>query len=197
MKESGEFRLSAERARVWDALNDPQTLQRCIPGCQSVEKISDTELKATIKSKVGPISATFTCNVRLSDLDPPNSYRISGQGSGGAAGFAKGGASLKLVPDGTGTKLLYDADASVGGKLAQIGARLIDGTAKKFTDEFFQNLAKEVDGPQVVQSPAAAPPPLAQNPSAPAAASRSARWTIGLVALAIAIMLLVAYFLSR
>jgi len=195
MKESGEFRLNACQAKVWDALNDPVTLQKCIPGCENIEKVSDTELKATIKSKVGPISATFGCSVRLSDLDPPNSYRISGQGSGGAAGFAKGGASLKLVPDGAGTKLLYDVEASVGGKLAQVGARLIDGTAKKFADDFFRNLAKAVDGPQGAQPPTAVPPMSAPGTSARAAGR--VRRIIGFVALAIVVLLLVTYFLSR
>jgi len=197
MKQSGEFRLSASQANVWDAINDPETLQRCIPGCESVEKISNVELKATIKSRVGPISATFKCDVRLSDLDPPNSYRISGQGSGGAAGFAKGGANLKLAADGTGTKLLYDVDASVGGKLAQIGTRLIDGTARKFADEFFQNLAKAVDGAPAAQAPATAPAPSEPATTAPASQPKRVRWAIGFVVLAIAIGLVVVYLLSR
>jgi len=192
MKESGEFRLRASQARVWDALNDPELLQRCIPGCESVERISAVELKATIRSKVGPISATFRCDVRLSDLDPPNSYRISGQGSGGAAGFAKGGASLKLVPDGTNTQVLYDVDASVGGKLAQIGARLIDATAKKFADEFFRNLANAVDGAQTPQST----PPVAET-TPPVSARGGARRAIALAVLATAIIALAAYLLTR
>ena len=144
MEMTGEYKIAAPRSKVWEALNDPETLAKCIPGCQELNKDSDTELSATVKSKVGPVSATFTGKVTISDIDPPNGYRISGEGSGGVAGFAKGGAEVKLADDGDDTVLTYVADAQVGGKLAQIGSRLIDSTAKKMAKEFFGKFAEEV-----------------------------------------------------
>jgi uncharacterized protein len=144
---SGEVVLPADKATVWARLNDAETLKASIPGCESLEKLSDTELQAVAKVKVGPVSARFKGKVNLSDLDPPNSYRISGQGDGGIAGFAKGGANVKLADEaGGGTRLAYDVDAQVGGKIAQLGGRLIDSTAKKLADEFFANFAKALGG---------------------------------------------------
>jgi uncharacterized protein len=144
---SGEVVLPADKATVWARLNDAATLKDSIPGCESLEKLSDTELQAAVKVKIGPVSARFKGKVNLSDLDPPNSYRISGQGDGGIAGFAKGGANVQLAEaDGGGTKLHYDVDAQVGGKIAQLGGRLIDSTAKKLADEFFANFAKALGG---------------------------------------------------
>ena len=145
MEMTGQYRIPAPRAKVWAALNDPVVLRECIPGCQSLDKLSDTEMAATVKSKVGPVSATFLGQVTLSNVDPPNSYTISGEGKGGVAGFAKGGADVKLADDGDGMTLLsYTAKAQVGGKLAQIGARLIDATAKQMADQFFGAFAKKV-----------------------------------------------------
>ena len=144
MEMKGEYNIPAPREKVWDALNDPEILAKCIPGCQELNKDSDTELSATVKSKVGPVSATFKGKVTLSEIDPPNGYRISGEGSGGVAGFAKGGAEVKLADEGDDTILTYVADAQVGGKLAQIGSRLIDSTAKKMANEFFGKFAEEV-----------------------------------------------------
>jgi carbon monoxide dehydrogenase subunit G len=139
----GEVVLPADRATVWARLNDAETLKASIPGCESLDKLSDTELQAVAKIRIGPVSARFKGKVNLSDLDPPNSYRISGQGDGGIAGFAKGGANVKLSDaDGGGTKISYDVDAQIGGKIAQLGGRLIDSTAKKLADEFFANFAK-------------------------------------------------------
>ncbi len=146
MKMSGNVTIPASQDKVWAALNDPRVLESCIPGCEGIEQVSPTELRATVKAKVGPVSATFKGQVTLSDLDPPNGYRISGEGTGGAAGFAKGGASVKLSASGSDTVLSYEVDANVGGKLAQIGQRLIDGTAKKMADEFFQAFAAKVGG---------------------------------------------------
>ena len=144
---SGEVVLPADKATVWARLNDAETLKASIPGCESLEKLSDTELQAVAKVKVGPVSARFKGKVNLSDLDPPNSYRISGQGDGGIAGFAKGGANVKLADEaGGGTRLAYAVDAQVGGKIAQLGGRLIDSTAKKLADEFFANFAKALGG---------------------------------------------------
>ncbi len=147
MKMSGEYTLNAGREAVWQALNDPEVLKACIPGCESIEMIGENEMEAVAVAKVGPVKAKFKGKVQLSDLDPPNSYTISGEGSGGAAGFAKGGAKVALSDaDGGGTVLAYDVDATVGGKLAQIGQRLVDGAAKKMADQFFQAFAEAVGG---------------------------------------------------
>lgn len=141
---NGEVVLPADKATVWAALNDPETLKNSIPGCQSLEKTSDTSFSATAKIKIGPVGATFKGKVNLLDLDPPNGYRIQGEGEGGVAGFAKGGAVVKLSDDPAGTKLTYDVEAQIGGKLAQLGARLINGVAKKMADEFFTKFANAV-----------------------------------------------------
>ena len=161
MQMTGEQRIAAPRETVWEALNDPEVLKACIPGCEEIEKVSDTEMNAKVKAKVGPVSAKFQGSVTLSDLNPPESYRISGEGKGGAAGFAKGGAVVQLAEDGDGTLLTYEVDAQVGGKLAQIGSRLIDGTAKKLAGDFFEALNQHVAGPPAeeaeVEVEAAAP----------------------------------------
>ena len=146
MDMTGTQHIEAPRDVVWAALNDVEVLRQSIPGCQSIEKISDTEMNAKVTLKVGPVKATFTGKVMLSDLDPPNGYRISGEGEGGVAGFAKGGAAVKLAEQDGGTLLSYDVEAQIGGKLAQLGQRLINGTAKKLADEFFANFAKAVQG---------------------------------------------------
>ncbi|MEZ0170666.1 carbon monoxide dehydrogenase subunit G [Microvirga sp. TS319] len=138
----GEVTLPADRATVWAALNDPEILKASIPGCQDLEKISDTEFQATAKVSVGPVKATFKGGVTLSDLDPPNGYTIGGEGQGGVAGWAKGGAKVRLEDVEEGTKLIYDVEANVGGKIAQLGGRLINGVAKKYADEFFGNFAR-------------------------------------------------------
>lgn len=144
MDMTGERRIAAPRARVWDALNNPDVLKAAIPGCESLERIGDNELKATAAVKIGPISARFTGKVQLLDLDPPSSYRIEGEGQGGVAGFAKGGAVVRLADDGADTLLSYDVKAQVGGKIAQLGARLIDATAKQMADAFFNNFSAAV-----------------------------------------------------
>ena len=146
MKMTGEVPLPADRQTVWAKLNDPEVLKACIPGCEELEKTEDGGFRATAKMKVGPVSARFKGKVMLSDLDPPNGYRISGEGEGGVAGFAKGGAAVKLTDKDGGTLLSYDVEAQIGGKLAQLGQRLISGTAKKLADEFFANFAKAVQG---------------------------------------------------
>ncbi len=142
MKMAGEQTLNAPREAVWDALNDAEVLKMCIPGCQELTKTSDTSFAAVAQAKVGPVKAKFKGNVTLSDIDAPNGYTISGEGSGGAAGFAKGAAKVSLADGEPGqTVLTYDVDANVGGKLAQIGSRLVDGAAKKMADEFFSNFS--------------------------------------------------------
>jgi len=144
MKMSGSRDLPADQEAVWAALNDPEVLQRCIPGCESLEQTSPTELSAVAAVKIGPMKARFKGDVELSELNPPHSYRISGSGSGGAAGAASGGANVSLAPSETGTLLTYDVDAQVKGKMAQLGGRLIDATAKSLANQFFDNFAAEV-----------------------------------------------------
>ena len=151
MKMSGEERIPASREAVWAALNDPDVLRECIPGCQSLERKSDNELVAKVGIKMGPVKATFDGEVELANIDAPNGYTIRGEGKGGVAGHAKGGADVKLaeVPaeEGAGTETLlsYDVDASVGGKIAQLGSRLIDSTAKKLAGQFFGNLREHFE----------------------------------------------------
>lgn len=137
MEMHGEERIAAPRQMVWEALNDPDVLRACIPGCQSLEKASDTEMSAVVKIKIGPVSAKFSGEVTLENINAPESYTIVGEGKGGIAGFAKGGADVKLTEDGAETILNYDVKAQVGGKLAQLGSRLIDSTSKKLAGQFF------------------------------------------------------------
>jgi carbon monoxide dehydrogenase subunit G len=144
MEMSGEQRIESSRDVVWAALNDPEVLRKCIPGCQQLEKHSDTEMTAVAVIKVGPVSAKFQGAVTLSDLDPPNGYRITGEGQGGVAGFAKGSAQVHLTADGDATVLRYSVSAQIGGKLSQLGGRLIDATARKMSDVFFKRFAEEI-----------------------------------------------------
>src|SRR2546421_1841483 len=137
MTMTGEVQLAAPREAVWAKLNDPEVLKACIPGCESLEMISDHEFQAVAVNKVGPVKARFKGKVRLTDLDPPNGYKISGEGDGGVAGFAKGGASVTLSDKDGGTLLSYNVEAQIGGKLAQLGQRLVNGAAKKTADDFF------------------------------------------------------------
>jgi uncharacterized protein len=144
MTMTGEVLLSAGRDKVWAMLNDPEVLKACIPGCEQLDKTSESEFQAVATVKVGPVKARWKGKVRLSDLDPPNSYRISGEGEGGAAGFAKGGAKVSLSDYEGGTRLSYDVEAQIGGKLAQLGQRLINSAAKKTADDFFERFAGAV-----------------------------------------------------
>lgn len=161
MDMTGEQRIAAPRQTVWEALNDPEALKAAIPGCEEVEKKSDTEFAAKVRLAVGPVKARFTGEVTLSDIDPPNGYTLSGQGSGGAAGFGKGEAKVTLREEGDETVISYTAHATVGGKLAQIGQRLIDSTAKKLAGQFFENLAAhlgaEAEAPAAAEEEAPAP----------------------------------------
>ena len=144
MDMTGTQHIEAPRDVVWAALNDVEVLKQSIPGCQSIEKVSDTGMNAKVTLKVGPVKATFTGKVTLSDLDPPNGYTITGEGSGGAAGFAKGSAVVRLVEDAGATNLNYEVKAQIGGKLAQLGSRLIDATSKKLAAEFFEKFSEAV-----------------------------------------------------
>ena len=170
MDMSGSHRIEASRDAVWAALNDPEILRQCIPGCEEVVRQSDTEMTAKVVAKVGPVSAKFAGKVTLSDLDPPNGYTITGEGSGGAAGFGKGGATVTLADDGGATLLSYTAKAQVGGKLAQIGSRLVDATARKMAEEFFARFTQIV-GPAPAET---APTEAAPAEAAPQAAVRPA-----------------------
>ncbi len=146
MDMTGSQRIEASREVVYAALNDVDILRQCIPGCETVEKTSDTEMTAKVTLKIGPVKASFSGKVTLSDLDPPNGYTITGEGSGGAAGFAKGGAKVSLEADGEATMLHYTVEAQIGGKLAQLGGRLIDATSKKLAGDFFEKFS-EIVGP--------------------------------------------------
>ncbi|MEJ0025719.1 MAG: carbon monoxide dehydrogenase subunit G [Rhizomicrobium sp.] len=201
MEFTGRYIISAPAQRVWDGINDPAILKACIPGCEQIEKTSPTDFVATAKLKIGPVSATFKGKVTLSELDPPHHCRLSGEGQGGVAGFAKGGADVVLTPQGDSTVLSYTATASVGGKLAQIGQRLIDGAAKQIADDFFKRFAAALATERVL-----APDPttaeaqeMASGASGTATAPRGAApvrpglsatiWVGGLIAV-IAILLL-------
>jgi uncharacterized protein len=142
---TGEVELAAPQQVVWEKLNDPEVLKACIPGCESLEKTAENELQAVAKIKIGPVSATFRGKVELTDINPPHGYTISGEGQGGIAGFAKGAAKVDLVPIDGGTRMTYAVDAQVGGKIAQLGARLIDGVAKRMADQFFERFAEKVN----------------------------------------------------
>ena len=142
MQMNDSQRIPAPKAKVWAALNDPEILRRCIPGCQSLEMTSTTEMTAIVVLKVGPVKATFSGKVTLTDIDAPNGYRIVGEGAGGVAGFAKGGAKVRLAEESPDVTILhYEADAQIGGKLAQLGARLIESTSRKLAASFFDNFA--------------------------------------------------------
>ena len=205
MQMTGQYRIEASRQAVWEALNDVEVLRACIPGVEEIEKTSDTGFTAKVRAKVGPVSARFAGEVTLSDLDPPNGYTIAGEGKGGAAGFAKGGAKVRLEDDGGATLLNYDVDAQVGGKLAQIGSRLIDGTAKKMADDFFARFAATVGGPAeapaeteaaeteaVVEAEPAVAAQQDADPDADVGAGASVGvWVTGLL---VAVLILIAIF---
>ena len=180
MEMTGEYRIPAARETVWEALNDPEVLKACIAGCQSLDRTEEGGFEATVKAKVGPVSATFKGAVRLENVNAPESYTIVGEGKGGAAGFAKGGADVNLVEEGSDTILTYKVNAQVGGKLAQIGARLVDSTAKEYATDFFDKfvvIAQERDSgaaSAAPAAPAASDTPADTTPEAPAEPAESA-----------------------
>lgn len=166
MEISGEHLIAAPRERVWEALNDAEALQASIPGCEVLDKESDTQFSALIVSRFGSIKARFSGRVSLSDIDAPNSYRISGQGQGGVAGMAKGSARVSLEDRGESTLLRYVADAEVAGKLASVGSRVIHGVLRKTAEDFFANFARQVAGP-TLQADSIAPEPSARSAGLP------------------------------
>ena len=180
MEIDGEQRIPAAREDVWTALNDPQTLRLCIPGCDSLERISESAFDGTVTAKVGPVKAAFGGRVTLSDIDPPNGYTLTGEGKG-TAGFAKGEASVRLREDGGETVLSYTAKAQVGGKLAQVGSRLIDGTVRKLSGQFFANLSEHLSASEVAPTVAA---PAPETPATTFGGLSPKAWTVGLIALA-------------
>ena len=200
MDMNGEALIAAPRERVYEALNDPEILKRSIPGCEEIEKVSDTEMSAKVVAKVGPVKAKFNGHVTLSDLNPPESYTISGEGKGGAAGFAKGSAKVSLEPNGAATIMRYEVKAQVGGKLAQLGGRLIDGTAKKMADQFFANFGDivagtaEEEGPAPALATASGPPATAQGHAA--RRQRRIRWILS-TAVAAVLAAVVAVLLAQ
>lgn len=191
---TGEYRIPAPIERVWAALNDPETLQACIPGCKDLVRGSDTEFIATVAAKVGPVSATFKGSVILSDLDPPRAYTIAGQGQGGAAGFAKGSARVTLSPEGGETILRYEAKADIGGKLASVGSRLIQGVAKKNADDFFGAFAERLRTEAGSMSRPAPEPSLPAAATLPMPGTRLPRRWLW-IPIAMAAMMAALYFL--
>ena len=190
---TGEYKIAAPREAVWKALNDPEILKQAIPGCEEIQKLSDTEMTAKVTARVGPVKASFAGKVTLSDLDPPNGYKISGEGQGGVAGFARGGADVRLKPDesGAGTILTYTANAAVGGKLAQIGSRLIEGAAKQTADQFFSKFAEIVSAgaaPATAAAETAAPMPATAPP--PKRGLSPVVWVSGLIAIIVILLLI-------
>lgn len=197
MELTGEQILPLPRERVWAALNDPEILKASVPGCESFERVDDNQFQMVMAASVGPIKARFKGKMMLTDLQPPQSYSMTFEGSGGAAGFGKGGAHVDLLTDSAGTRLVYRSHAQVGGRLAQVGARLIDGVARKMAEDFFGRFTAAVVGPQeqVAVDDAAMPADNASGPatthsssSAPSSAqpARSAggktwTWALGLV----------------
>jgi carbon monoxide dehydrogenase subunit G len=176
MEFTGRYVIAAPPRKVWDGINDPAVLKACIPGCEQLDKLSPTEFVATAKIKVGPVSATFKGKVTLSDMEPPRRCLLTGEGQGGVAGFAKGSAEVILTPEGDSTVLAYSAKATVGGKLAQIGQRLIDGAAKQIADDFFKRFAAKI-------SPELAADPTTAELAGPTAATRgSATAAAGIIA---------------
>jgi carbon monoxide dehydrogenase subunit G len=198
MEMTGEFRIPAPRQRVWEGLNDPEILKQCIPGCQSLEKVSDTEFDGRVVASVGPVRATFGGKVTLSDLDPPQSYTISGEGSGGVAGFARGGAKVNLADEGSATLLSYAVQAQVGGRLAQVGSRLVDGVARKMANDFFGQfaavMAPEQPAPAAAEAaegeaaPVAEPERLAPPPRPTGRRLPPAVWVTGLAVIIIVLL---------
>jgi hypothetical protein len=197
MEMSGEERIAASQADTWAALNDPEMLKACVPGCETIDRLAENEYQVLMVARIGPVSAKFKGKLVLSDFNPPHAYAIAFEGQGGAAGFGKGSAQVQLAPDGEGTKLIYQVKASVGGKLAQIGSRLIDAAAKKVADEFFQNFTKRMTSSEdttVVMHAVDAPEGAAAGDRAMPSVSNTTLIFFAAGALVVVIVALVALF---
>lgn len=195
MDMTGEQRIAAHQDRVYAALNDPEILRQCIPGCRALKRKSDTEMDGTVVLAVGPIKASFTGAIRLQDLDPPRGYTIVGEGKGGAAGFAKGQARVQLEPDGTTTILRYQVKADIGGKLAQLGSRLIDSTSRKLAGEFFEKFgalaSASAPASAEMASVSASLPPTAAAPT-----GARQRWLLPAIAVGALVVLAVLWWVT-
>ena len=169
MEMKGEELIQASQADTWKALNDPAILRDCVPGCESIDRVGDNEYSVRMTARVGPVSAKFKGSLKISDVRPPHSYSIAFEGQGGVAGFAKGGAQVSLAPEGHATRLSYNARANVGGKLAQIGSRLVDAAANKVAGDFFRAFNDKVGAP--AHAPATHdehhPEPVPRDPDLP------------------------------
>ena len=190
MEMSGEYRIPAPRQTVWNSLNDPAVLKSCLSGCERLDKISDTAFEGVVTFKVGPIKATFKGAIELSEIDPPNAYVISGEGKGGAAGFAKGSAKVRLSDDGAITVLGYTAAARLGGKLGQMGGRVVDPVARRMADDFFGKFAEAVGG-----AADSAAPTVAASPASPETAKSGLFWILLIIGVA-ALIAMAAIFLG-
>jgi carbon monoxide dehydrogenase subunit G len=192
---NGRYVIPAPVEAVWAALNDPEILKACIPGCEQLDKTSPTDFAAVTTLKIGPLKASFKGKVTLTDLEPPFRCKLTGKGQGGVAGFAKGGADVELASEGSGTVLTYNARASVGGKLAQIGQRLIDGAAKQIADDFFGRfthaLTAAAPAPELEPDPEVeAPPPPATVENARRGALAPEVWILGLVGVVVVLVVI-------
>lgn len=187
MDMTGEQIIPLPQQRVWEALNDPAILKACIPGCETMEKVSDSEYRVVMSASVGPVKARFNGKLLLSDLNPPNSYALAFEGSGGAAGFGKGSSTVTLSPADGGTRLSYTAHATVGGKLAQVGSRLIDGVARKMADDFFAKFNQAIVPAPAATAAVRAPSSAPQKVQIPVWA-----WVVGVI-----VLVLLALFLAK
>jgi carbon monoxide dehydrogenase subunit G len=195
MEMNGSRTVPSDIETTWRALNDPEVLKACIAGCESIERVSDHEYKVVMTARVGPVSARFSGRIVLSDIVPPTSYTLSFEGQGGAAGFAKGQARVALAANNPGTRIDYQATAQVGGKLAQIGSRLVDGAAAKVADDFFARFVERLGGSQQEAVPAGAAGAPAPTDGQIRAAMRTMSVRLALAAVIIAVM--VIYWLTR
>jgi hypothetical protein len=181
MEMTGEQLIPASQRDTWNALNDPEFLKACIPGCESIERLSDTESQVLMTARIGPVAAKFKGKLTLSDIREPHSYSIAFDGQGGVAGFGKGAAQVSLAPESEGTKLSYSVKATVGGKLAQIGSRLVDAAAKKIADDFFRAFNERMAALHAAPAAAAAheehlPEPVPRDPDLPVIADAPLAW---------------------
>jgi uncharacterized protein len=198
MQFTGRYAIAASPEAVWAALNDPEVLRRCIPGCEGLEKTGDTAFMGTARIKIGPVSATFKGKVELTDVDPPRRCLLKGEGQGGVAGFARGESEVLLEPQDNGTALSYAAKATIGGKLAQVGQRLVDGAARQIADQFFERFSAEVTtmqtaSIQTTETALATPPQVLQQPETGTAVREGLApeiWVIGLIAIIVILLIL-------
>lgn len=195
MRMTGEERIAAARKRVWEALNDPNILRQCIPGCQSLEREAGDKLRALVEVKIGPIGARFNCAITLADVDPPQGYTILGEGQGGTIGSAKSSIRVRLAENGGTTLLSYEVDAQVGGRLAQLGGPLIDATAKQFAGKFFKRFSEVVTGAEEA-TPSVQSVPTAASPVPVAARSSTGHFPIAWI-LALAVAALAGFLVGR